>query len=298
LPRFKTTIIHPLEYGLFRLVVFLVWICPEKTARWLGRVLGAVAWNVFGLRRNEVLESMSRAFPEKSEESLEQLGAGCYRNLGEYFVEMFRIHRMSTAWMERHISLEGREVMDSALAEGKGVINVGFHYGDWELSGAYFGRLGYPLDVIARKQSNRFFQRYVTAMREASGWRMLLVESSPKKIGRALRNGRIVVFQVDQDSHHQGVFVDFLGRPASTPKGPALFAHKTGAPVVLSLMLPQGEGKWKLLFERVPRPETTDRDEFVLQMTRSFTHRLAEQVRAHPEPWFWPHRRWKTKPVV
>ena len=290
----KQMLWHPLEYGLFRMVVGLAGICPHKLARRSGRVLGALAWNILGIRRKQVLESLSMAFPEKSRTDLKKIGTSCYRNLGEYFVEMFRIQHLTTAWMERHIHFEAREILDSALGEGRGVINVAFHYGNWELMGAFAARLGYPLVVIVRAQTNRFFQRYISALRRADGMELIQVESSPGLVGRALRRGHIVSFLADQDSHEQGVFVDFLGRPASTPRGPALFAHKTGAPVVISMMLPDGQGRWKLMFERVPRPEVADREEFVYRMTKYFTDRLAERVREAPEHWFWPHRRWKT----
>lgn len=291
----KQMLWHPLEYGLFRMVVGLAGICPQKLAGRSGRVLGALAWSLPGIRRKEVLESLSMAFPEKSRADLKKIGSSCYRNLGEYFVEMFRIPRLSTTWMERHIRFEAREILDSALGEGRGVVNVTFHYGNWELMGAFAARLGYPLDVIARGQKNRFSQRYITAVRQANGMRLIPVEGSPGLVVQALRQGRIVSFLADQDSHEQGVFVDFLGRPASTPRGPALFAHKTGAPVVISMMLPEEQGRWKLVFERVPRPDVEDREEFVYRMTKYFTDRLAERVREHPEHWFWPHRRWKTK---
>ncbi len=294
----KKNLLHPVEYGVFRAAVALAGICPENTARHAGRLLGAAVWNILGIRRKQVLDSLGLAFPEKPPGELKKIGASCYRNLGEYFVEMFRIHRLPTAWMERNIVFEDRGILDSALEEGRGVINVTFHYGNWELMGAYAARLGYPLVVIVRAQANRFFQRYITAMRRASGMELIQVESSPGQLGRALRQGNIVSFLADQDSHRQGVFVDFLGRPASTPRGPALFAHKTGAPVVISMMLPEGQGRWKLIFERVPRPEVEDREEFVCRMTKYFTDRLAERVREHPEHWFWPHRRWKTRPDV
>ena len=290
----KQILWHPLEYGLFRMVVGLAGICPQKLAGRSGRVLGALAWSLLGIRRKEVLESLSMAFPEKSRADLKKIGSSCYRNLGEYFVEMFRIQHLTTAWMERHIRFEAREILDSALGEGRGVINVTFHYGNWELMGAFAARLGYPLVVIVRAQTNRFFQRYISAMRQANGMQLIQVEGSPGLVGRALRRGRIVSFLADQDSHEQGVFVDFLGRPASTPRGPALFAHKTGAPVVISMMLPEEQGRWELIFEQVPRPETDDQEEFVRQMTQFFTDRLAKRVREHPEHWFWPHRRWKT----
>jgi KDO2-lipid IV(A) lauroyltransferase len=270
---------------------------PEPAALAFGRFLGSLAWRVVKFRCKLVLASLRRAFPEKGTEELAALGLACYRNLGGCFVEMFRIHRLSTREMERRIFFERRQVMDQALEQGRGVINVTFHYGNWELMGAFAARSGMPLDVIARGQQNPYFDRYVKNLRRASGMRLISVNRAKAEIVRSLRSGRIVSFLADQDAHRVGVFVDFLGRPASTVKGPALYAFKTGAPVVLSVMLPQSaSGRWKIVFEPVPRPDTNELEEFIREMTAHFTSRLEYYIRQAPEHWFWPHRRWKTGP--
>lgn len=268
---------------------------PENLAAALGKALGSFAWRIIRFRRNLVLENLAWAFPEKVPDELVRIGLACYRNLGVNFILDFRLHRLPTSWMEGRISSQGRELLDRALAQGRGVIDVSFHYGNWELMGAYYSRLGYPIDDIVRAQKNPYFDRYVSALRQVNGMRLLPVTGSPKLVLRSLQAGRIVSFLADQDAHLAGVFVDFLGRPASTPRGPALYAFKTGAPVVLSIMVPAGPDSWKIIFEPVPHPETGDREEFISQMTAYFTDRLAEYVRRVPEHYFWPHRRWKTR---
>ncbi|HUU26951.1 MAG TPA: lysophospholipid acyltransferase family protein [archaeon] len=293
--KLKKRSVHLLEYALFRVAAWFLTLVPEWFARASGRALGSFVWRVVPLRRKHVLESLSRAFPQKSPSELERIGLFCYRNLGHCFVEFVRLNKLTGPWMERNITIEGREILDRLLGQGLGVIFVCFHYGDWELEGAYLGHLGYPLDVIARSQTNPFFDRYVSRMREACGMRLLPVTRSTRHVARSLRDGRIVAFLADQDAHQAGVFVDFLGRPASTPRGPAMYAYKTGAPVVLSFMTPAEGGKWNLVFEHAPRPETEDREEFIGEMTSFFTSRLDYYVRQAPEHWFWPHRRWKTK---
>jgi len=287
---------HKFEYALVRMAVAVLARLPVSAALAFGRFLGSVAWQVVGLRRRLVMESLQRAFPEKKTEQLNASGLACYRNLGSCFVEMFRIYRLSTPQMQRRVTFQDRRIMDRALEQGRGVINVTFHYGNWELMGAFAARCGMPLDVIARGQQNPYFDRYIERLRSSNGMRMIPTGVAKKEVVRSLRRGRIVCFLADQDAHRVGVFVDFLGRPASTPKGPALYAFKTGAPVVLSIMLPQGDAGWKIVFEPVPRPESDNLEEFIAEMTAYYTNRLEYYVRQAPEHWFWPHRRWKTEP--
>jgi KDO2-lipid IV(A) lauroyltransferase len=292
----KKKFAHKLEYALVRISAGVLARVPESAALAIGRLFGSLAWRVVRFRRSLVLESLRRAFPEKGTEELAALGLACYRNLGSCFVEMFRIHRLSTPEMERRIFFERRRIMDQALEQGRGVINVTFHYGNWELMGAFAARSGMPLDVIVRGQQNPYFDRYVKNLRLANGMRLIPVNRAKTEVARSLRSGRIVSFLADQDAHRVGVFIDFLGRPASTPKGPALYAFKTGAPVVLSIMLPQAGGRWKIVFEPVPRPDSSNMEEFIREMTACYTNRLEYYVRQTPEHWFWPHRRWKTEP--
>ncbi len=289
-------IAHLAEYAAVRTVVTLLGVLSDRQARALGRALGAFAWNVAGIRRSLVLECLGRAFPQTDCAELNRLGCECYRNLGSVFFEMFRIHRLSNSEMLEKVSFSGLEELEAALGEGRGVVNVCFHYGNWELMGASGSRMGLPVDAIVRPQTNPLFDRYVSGLRESNGMRLISTHNSAGKIARALRRGRMVSFLSDQDAHRVGVFVPFLGKPASTPIGPALFAWKFGCPVVIAMMLPLGDGRWELRFERAPRPETDDRDEFIRELTQYYTSRLEEQVRKAPEHWFWPHRRWKTEP--
>jgi Kdo2-lipid IVA lauroyltransferase/acyltransferase len=298
MPGIRKNISYFLEYAAARTVIALMRAAPYRLALRFGGWLGYLAWRRFRLRRGEVLASLARAFPEKTPAELEALGQANYCNLGRWFVEMFLVPSLSLDWMRGHVELEGREALEAAYAEGRGVVGVTFHFGDWELMGAFTARLGYPLDAIARGQKNPWFHRYITRMRAASGMRLIPVTSSTRLTARALREGRMVGFYADQDAHADGEFVEFLGRSASTPRGPALYAFRCGSPAVLTIMLPQPDGRWRLHIERIPRPATEDRDEFVREMTTWFTKRLEEYVRANPEYWFWPHRRWKTRPPL
>ncbi|HLA41291.1 MAG TPA: lysophospholipid acyltransferase family protein [Candidatus Glassbacteria bacterium] len=293
-PRIKAR--HLVEYAAARCAIFLLDRLPLAAARALGRLLGRLAWKVVRVRRRQTLENLNRSFPDLSAGRLHEIGRRCYCNLGAYFIECFRIHRLSDRELAELVTFERREVLDQALAQGRGVVNVTFHYGNWELMGARAAREGWPLEVIARSQTNPLFDAYVNRLRQANGMRLVNVRAPSREIFRLLRAGRIVTFLADQDAHRVGVFVDFLGRPASTPVGPALFAFKAGSPLVLSIMVPGGADRWKVVFEPVPRPQTSDRAGFVREVTAYYTARLEEYVRRAPEYWFWPHRRWKTRP--
>ena len=108
----------------------------------------------------------------------------------------------------------------------------------------------------------------------------------------------MAVLLVDQDARRHGVFVPFLGAPASTIPTPAELALRTGAAIIPAFSERTGPG-----FRYVARfgppvacAASGDHGADVLRITAEINRRLEDAVRAHPEQWLWAHRRWKTAP--
>src|SRR6185436_12021770 len=110
--------------------------------------------------------------------------------------------------------------------------------------------------------------------------------------------GRWVAMVGDQDARRQGVFVPFLGRPASTALGPARIALATGAPIVMGFVTRAKDGRMTLDIEPPLALEDPGAKDAALRLTALHTARLEEWVHARPAMWFWLHRRWKTAPPV
>src|SRR5690606_10745319 len=92
-----------------------------------------------------------------------------------------------------------------------------------------------------------------------------------------------------------GVFVPFFGRPASTHRGAALLAIRTGAPLFLAYLRRAGAG-YEGFVEPVTAERGGDLDAAVERLTAAFTRALEAAIRQSPEQYFWHHRRWKTAP--
>src|ERR1044071_6584728 len=95
-----------------------------------------------------------------------------------------------------------------------------------------------------------------------------------------------------------GIFVPFFGRPASTHRGPALFALRLGAPVFscIARRLPGSEVRYEVRGERVEFERTGNLDRDVNALTAELALRLENEIRRAPEQYFWFHKRWKTQP--
>ena len=101
---------------------------------------------------------------------------------------------------------------------------------------------------------------------------------------------------MDQNTRKDMVFVDFFARSAATAKGIAVFALRTGAPVVPAFIV--REGKYHKIFIGDPiyahSSENADND--IQRYTAQFSKVIESYIRQYPDQWFWLHNRWKTQP--
>jgi len=112
----------------------------------------------------------------------------------------------------------------------------------------------------------------------------------------ALDRNELVTIMMDQDARDRGVFVDFLGRPASTLKSLAILSLRHRSPV-LPLNIYRNGKHLRMEYGAPILPESVDGEkDRVRALTQIVSQKLEGFVRQHPEQWMWIQRRWKTRP--
>jgi Kdo2-lipid IVA lauroyltransferase/acyltransferase len=193
--------------------------------------------------------------------------------------------------------VDGWEHVEAARAAGRGVLVVTGHLGNWEIGGSYVAARGIPIDGVARRMSNPLFDRFLTRTRERLGMRVVADAEAVRHTPRALRENRAVALVSDQGALGlAATYVPFFGRPAKTPRGPAVFALRLGVPVVFGVAIRRPDGRFHLTLEPVPVQETGGRERDVDAIVATYTAMLEAWVRRHPGQYFWQHRRWKHQP--
>jgi KDO2-lipid IV(A) lauroyltransferase len=193
---------------------------------------------------------------------------------------------------------QGMEDIGQAMARGRGIFFLTGHFGNWELLAATHGLAGFGLSVVVRPLDNPYLDTLIARARERSGLRAISKREAVQGVREALARGECIGILLDQDAGRAGVFVPFLGRPASTSRALAVLAIKTRAPVLPAFIhrLPDG-GHELVLDPEIPLAITGDLDHDIRVNTARFTEAIERHVRAHPEQWFWVHRRWKSRPA-
>lgn len=288
---------HRTEYALARALERAVSTLPEGAADAFGRRIGRTV-HALGIRRRVVEENLRLAFPDASAEWIVTTTLRAYEHLGREAAAILRLSRLQPEAVVARTETLGWDELQAARAEGRGVILVTGHYGNWEIAAATLAARGVPIAAIVRRQGNKLVDARLDALRRGLGVETIYQSEAPSRVPRVLRRGGVVGIVGDQDARKAGIFVPFFGRPASTHRGTALFALKFNAPVFacVARRLPGPGVRYEVAGERVAVERTGELEADVHTLTAKLAARLEAQIREAPEQYFWFHRRWKSKP--
>jgi KDO2-lipid IV(A) lauroyltransferase len=286
---------HYVQYYALRGAVAALDQLSLRRAGRIGALIGSFGYRPLGIRRAVVERQVRAAFPGLAESEVLRIARASYEHLGRTSIETALLPAYSREQVRAMFDhVEGADVLARARAEGKGVLIVSGHLGNWELAGAFVAASGVPLEAVARGMENPLFDRYITETRRRIGMAVIHDSEAVRRVPRATREGHAVAMLVDQGAAGlASSWVPFFGRYAKTPRGPAVFALRLGAPVVFATALRQPSGKYVMYYEAVPVHPTGDREADVDRIVADYTSTLERWIRRAPEQYFWHHRRWK-----
>lgn len=289
---------HYLEYFGVWLLLQLMLLLGLHISRKIGHLLGAFAFSVVRVRRNVTIENLSLAFPDKTAKEIYQLGRKTYAHFSCMLFECLLLTKMSGQSLTHFFkSITNSHLLNQARLQGHGAIVMPGHLGNWEYLGAWLSVSGYPLTSLIRKQRNPHINALICGYRERMGMTLIPRGMALRGYMRALKKGKFVAILADQDAGSNGIFIPFMGRPASTATGPARFSIKAKAPIIFGICYRDKQDELHLAFEELKvDTEGLDNDAAVKKITMAHTQKLEQWVRKYPHQWLWMHKRWKTKP--
>jgi KDO2-lipid IV(A) lauroyltransferase len=293
-PRFT----HYAEYVALRTTLAVVRRLGIARAGAVGARVASLGYRPLGIRRDVVERQLTIAFPELPPSEIARIARAAYAHLGRVAVEaaILPLHGAARV-LDLFDDAENWEVVERARAAGSGILFVTGHLGNWELAGAYVAARGIPVDAVARHMANPLFDGYLTRTRERIGMRIVHDERAVAQVPRAIRAGRGVAMLTDQETRGlASTWVPFFGRPAKTPRGPAVFALRLDAPLIFGCALRQPSGRYRMSFEQIPVERTGDLEADIDRIVAAYTATLERWVRRSPDQYFWHHRHWKYPP--
>ena len=263
---------------------------------WYGKLI----YHVFPLRRRVVMENLRRVYGDTlTDRRIAEIAQAFYGHLVKFLGEFVRLAFMSDAKKTQYVRIEGIEHLAAAREQGKGVLLLAGHFGNWEVSTvagmSQFKQYHGHLHFIRRPLKPQWFNDLVMRRFRKAGFGTLEKTGSLDEILALLEDNRIIVSIFDQFTVRKyGIQSEFFGHPAHTFKSLAVLAQFTGAPVIPSSSWREPDGTHVLLFEPPVEVLTEGRTKDILSKnTKRFNEALERIILRHPEQWIWMHKRWK-----
>ncbi len=291
----NVTLSHRIEFVLFQLLKRIVVSLPLRSAQRLGAALGGGAYYVMSRRRRIANENVRFAYPDMSEEDRNAIAKGSFKNFGISFIELLWFPNITPEILNKFVRFDDGSFLEEINRSANGAILLTGHFGNWELSALATGkRLTKPMAVIIQTQNNRLVDAVINRHRSQFGNRIVPMGISVREILRTLDAKGVVALAADQSAAKESIHVEFFGRRVATYEGPAMFALRVGAPIIMEFTVRQPDFSYTIEHAVVPMDNLpAGKEEQILELTRRHTMMLERYIRKYPDQWLWLHRRWK-----
>ncbi|MES1227872.1 MAG: lysophospholipid acyltransferase family protein [Armatimonadota bacterium] len=264
---------------------------PEAVVHARGARIGRIGALFSPGRTAVAVENLGRAFPEMPLAERKALAVKVWEHFGSVAADFLSSRGRSLVQLESTTVVVGQDVVDKALAQGRGALMISGHLGNWERIAAWLSLSGYPLSIIIRDANQQDVNRLVNSVRESTGSKIIARGRATRTILERLHANEIVAMLSDQNS--DDAFIPLFGHMAGIATGAGVLADRTGCAVFSGACMHQGEGRYKLEFTDNIQPIGVN--SFKGEAWMRGIHRwLEEEIRQNPEQWLWIHDRWRS----
>ncbi|MCC6186825.1 MAG: lysophospholipid acyltransferase family protein [Chitinophagaceae bacterium] len=271
---------------------------PFPILYFVSDIFYVVLYHIIGYRKKVVMHNLRNSFPQKTELELSILQKQFYRYFCDLFLETLKTLTISKDAMLRHCSISKESVvlLNKLATEGKSILLVMGHQGNWEWAGNTFSIVApHQLYVIYHPLGNRHFDKLMYKMRTRFGTKLIPMKDTFKSMMRNKNELSATAFIADQTPQPQSAhWLQFLHQETPVFLGAEKIALKMNRLAMFVSVKKIKRGYYELCVNEkgILRPETFTREG---AFTEAHTLLLENEILKQPETWLWTHRRWKHK---
>jgi len=281
-------------YLMYRVGYFFAMNFPLKVSYAVACAAADIWCYVSSADRIAVIANLNTIVgPGGDAKTIERMAREVFRNFAKYLVDFFRFQKIDQNYIKNHVSIEGLDKLDKALAKGKGVVALSAHIGNWELGGVIVASMRQPMKAVTLTHKNKMVNEFFTKQRMTGNMVPIETDSSLRGCYDVLKKGGILALLGDRDFSKNGVRVKFFGHSAIMPKGPAAFGVRLGSEIVPVFMLRKHDDMFRLIFEDpIPRPESGDDARDTEELLKRCVAVIERYVKEYPTQWYMFKKMW------
>ncbi len=277
-------------------ILYLISLLPFPVLYFLSDILYIILYYIIKYRRNVVLNNLLNSFPEKSRSEIEQIEKRFYRYLADLILESVKTISISANEIKKRFVFKNLDNMKTYLQNGRSIIAVSGHYGNWEWGPVAIGlELREKVLVVYKPLSDKRFEELMISMRSRFGSIMVPMKQTLRKVFEYRNEPSVLVLVGDQTPtfEESQYITNFLNQQTAVFLGVEKIALKLKNPIVYFSINRIKRGYYECVIKSlIDNPEQTKDHE----ITQAHTRELEKNIRFQPEYWLWSHKRWKFIP--
>lgn len=284
-----------LSWFAFRTLQGIMEHLPRALAYALAVAVARFAFVLARGARSSLQDNLRVALPEASRSELRRITYQNFRNHAKAYADLMRLPVSSVEDLRSLLHSTGWDNLEAARARGKGVLVVSCHMGSWEVAAAIWSSTVAPVNLFAEELEPRELYEWYRTTRARLGISVLpLSRAGLRKVLQALDAQEMVVTAIDRDILGTGILVDFFGRPARIPEGPASIALRRGTPLLPVCVYRLPDDTFQAIgYEPIFAQPTGDLRADIKRVTEELVRAMEGMIREHPDQWHLPHRIWQ-----
>lgn len=280
---------------LFYLIILPISRLPFWVLYRISDFLYFILYLVFGYRKKVVGFNLQNSFPEKSSSEIHTIEKAFYKHLCDLVVESLKAFSISKEQANSRMKHKNPEIFDKYYREGKSVVLVGGHYGNWELYAVSIAQqIKHRAVALYTPLKNKYFNKKILKSRSKFGLELLPIHEIKKRMVEMTKQPTVVMFAADQSPRksQRAYWMEFLNQDTGVQFGTEKFAKDYDLPVIFGNIYKRKRGYYEVEYSLLTENPT---QKSYGEITHAHTKQLEKVILQDPRYWLWSHKRWKHK---
>lgn len=275
----------------------MLWILPDAFVRGVMKGLGWFAYSVSKKHREIIHDNLTLAYTDYlSVQERREIGIHAFINLIDTVFGIIRRDGLSKEQVVHNVTFEGDEIVEAYKKEGKKIIFITGHQGNWELlSQAIAIHFDITLVGVGRALDSALMDKVLKENRERFNVEMVYKKGAMKGCIKALSQGKAIGILVDQAIRkNQSIEVDFFGHKATHTPLASILSRKFDIALIPAFIHTEDYKNYHVkVYPPLPCIKTEDQEQDLARLTQLQANMMQSVIKENPKQWFWMHKRWK-----
>jgi Kdo2-lipid IVA lauroyltransferase/acyltransferase len=278
---------------LYYLVIKPISLLPYFVLYGISNILFVFMYVGLGYRKKVIKGNVYASFPNKTEANKKKIVKKFYLHFCDFIVESIKNFSISSKQIQKRVKFENIELLNKFYDQGKSVITIGGHYGNWEMFALAVGKVSKLKQLaIYKPLSNTYFDDKVKSSRGKFGLEMIPMKETKSYFQDENLPLRTIIFGSDQwpSKPERAYWTQFLGRETPFLLGAEIYAKQFDWPVVYCEIIREKRGRFIVKYHDLTENPTQEPNGSIIQ---KYVELLEKTILNDPSYWLWSHKRWK-----